>query len=162
MRNALVVVAASLVAFSWDAYGHHVFTLTGETSQGLPPFRPPPTSDVTANGTIVSFGDIVKVSEMRSKKLKLLLIHSYSPRIPGLGYKGVGGGFDFGAGVHHIGYHRKLMLIFHVTFNHLSKNAFLFSRHNCFCLLCSGLWRRACCHSLYGSVGEHCYSQSFW
>lgn len=61
VRNALVVVAASLVAFSWDAYGHHVFTLTGETSQGLPPFRPPPTSDVTANGTFVSFGDIVKV-----------------------------------------------------------------------------------------------------
>uniref|UniRef100_A0A674P8K3 Sodium-independent sulfate anion transporter n=1 Tax=Takifugu rubripes TaxID=31033 RepID=A0A674P8K3_TAKRU len=61
MRNALVVVAASLIAFSWDAYGHHVFTLTGETSQGLPPFRPPPTSDTTANGTIVSFGDIVKV-----------------------------------------------------------------------------------------------------
>lgn len=60
MRNALVVVAASLVAFSWDASGHHVFTLTGETSQGLPPFRPPPTSDVTANGTFVSFGDIVK------------------------------------------------------------------------------------------------------
>ncbi|TWW59586.1 sodium-independent sulfate anion transporter [Takifugu flavidus] len=60
MRNALVVVAASLIAFSWDAYGHHVFTLTGETSQGLPPFRPPPTSDTTANGTIVSFGDIVK------------------------------------------------------------------------------------------------------
>ncbi|TNM85436.1 hypothetical protein fugu_007707 [Takifugu bimaculatus] len=60
VRNALVVVAASLIAFSWDAYGHHVFTLTGETSQGLPPFRPPPTSDTTANGTIVSFGDIVK------------------------------------------------------------------------------------------------------
>ncbi|CAG06033.1 unnamed protein product [Tetraodon nigroviridis] len=60
MRNALVVVAASLVAFSWDANGHHVFTLTGKTSQGLPPFRPPPTSDVTANGTLVSFGEIVK------------------------------------------------------------------------------------------------------
>uniref|UniRef100_H2TVU9 Solute carrier family 26 member 11 n=1 Tax=Takifugu rubripes TaxID=31033 RepID=H2TVU9_TAKRU len=56
MRNALVVVAASLIAFSWDAYGHHVFTLTGETSQGLPPFRPPPTSDTTANGTI-GFGE---------------------------------------------------------------------------------------------------------
>ncbi|XP_041789211.1 sodium-independent sulfate anion transporter [Chelmon rostratus] len=60
MRNALVVVAASLVAFSWDAYGHHVFTITGETSKGLPPFRPPPTSDTTANGTVVSFGEIVE------------------------------------------------------------------------------------------------------
>uniref|UniRef100_A0A8D0D1K4 Sodium-independent sulfate anion transporter n=1 Tax=Sander lucioperca TaxID=283035 RepID=A0A8D0D1K4_SANLU len=52
MRNSLVVVAASLVAFSWNAYGHPVFTVTGETSQGLPPFRPPPTSDTTANGTL--------------------------------------------------------------------------------------------------------------
>ncbi|XP_067439761.1 sodium-independent sulfate anion transporter [Thunnus thynnus] len=60
MRNALVVVAASFVAFSWDAYGHHVFTITGKTSQGLPPFRPPPTSDTTANGTVVTFGEIVE------------------------------------------------------------------------------------------------------
>uniref|UniRef100_A0A8D3DAI0 Sodium-independent sulfate anion transporter n=1 Tax=Scophthalmus maximus TaxID=52904 RepID=A0A8D3DAI0_SCOMX len=60
VRNALVVVAASLVAFSWDAYGHHVFTITGETSQGLPPFMPPPTSDTMANGTVVSFGEIVE------------------------------------------------------------------------------------------------------
>ncbi|XP_028309266.1 sodium-independent sulfate anion transporter [Gouania willdenowi] len=60
MRNALVVSAASLVAFSWDAFGHHVFTLTGKTTQGLPPFQPPPTSDTTANGTVVSFGEIVK------------------------------------------------------------------------------------------------------
>ncbi|XP_023277734.1 sodium-independent sulfate anion transporter [Seriola lalandi dorsalis] len=60
MRNALVVVAASFIAFSWDAYGYHVFTITGEISQGLPPFRPPPTSDTTANGTVVSFGEIVE------------------------------------------------------------------------------------------------------
>ncbi|XP_026215718.1 LOW QUALITY PROTEIN: sodium-independent sulfate anion transporter [Anabas testudineus] len=59
MRNALIVVAASLVAFSWDVSGHHVFTITGKTTQGLPPFRPPPTSDTTENGTIVSFGEIV-------------------------------------------------------------------------------------------------------
>ncbi|KAM8880258.1 sodium-independent sulfate anion transporter isoform 1-T2 [Spinachia spinachia] len=60
MRNALVVVAASFVAFSWNAYGHPVFTVTGETSRGLPPFRPPPTSDTTANGTVVSFGEILE------------------------------------------------------------------------------------------------------
>uniref|UniRef100_A0AAQ4RBA1 Solute carrier family 26 member 11 n=1 Tax=Gasterosteus aculeatus aculeatus TaxID=481459 RepID=A0AAQ4RBA1_GASAC len=60
MRNALVVVASSFVAFSWNAYGHPVFTVTGETSRGLPPFRPPPTSDTTANGTVVSFGEIVE------------------------------------------------------------------------------------------------------
>ncbi|XP_061536470.1 sodium-independent sulfate anion transporter isoform X2 [Phycodurus eques] len=60
MRNALIVVAASFCAFSWEAYGRHVFTITGETSQGLPPFRPPPTSDTTANGTVVTFGEIVE------------------------------------------------------------------------------------------------------
>ncbi|XP_022063682.2 sodium-independent sulfate anion transporter [Acanthochromis polyacanthus] len=60
MRNALVVVAASLIAFSWDAYGHHVFTITGQTTKGLPPFRPPPTSDTTANGTVVPFREIVE------------------------------------------------------------------------------------------------------
>ncbi|XP_037546148.1 sodium-independent sulfate anion transporter [Nematolebias whitei] len=60
MRNALVVIAASLVAYSWDAYGYHVFTITGHTSQGLPPFSPPPTSDTTSNGTVISFGEIVK------------------------------------------------------------------------------------------------------
>lgn len=60
MRNALVVVAASFVAFSWDASGHRVFTITGKTTQGLPPFRPPPTTDTTANGSIVSFGEIVE------------------------------------------------------------------------------------------------------
>lgn len=60
IRNALVVVAATLVAFSWDAFGHQVFTITGDAPTGLPPFRPPPTSAVTANGTVVSFGEIVK------------------------------------------------------------------------------------------------------
>ncbi|XP_056136634.1 sodium-independent sulfate anion transporter [Lampris incognitus] len=60
VRNALVVVAASCIAYSWDAYGYHVFTLTGETSKGLPPLRPPPTSDTMANGTVVSFGEIVE------------------------------------------------------------------------------------------------------
>uniref|UniRef100_A0A667Z293 Sodium-independent sulfate anion transporter n=1 Tax=Myripristis murdjan TaxID=586833 RepID=A0A667Z293_9TELE len=60
MRNALVVVAASCVALSWDAYGHHVFTITGNITKGLPPFRPPPTTDTTGNGTIVSFGEIVE------------------------------------------------------------------------------------------------------
>ncbi|XP_077381149.1 sodium-independent sulfate anion transporter isoform X2 [Festucalex cinctus] len=60
MRNALIVVGASFCAFSWEAYGLHIFTITGETSQGLPPFRPPPTSDTTANGTVVTFGEIVE------------------------------------------------------------------------------------------------------
>ncbi|KAM3864577.1 sodium-independent sulfate anion transporter-like [Diretmus argenteus] len=60
VRNALVVVAASCIALSWDAYGYHIFTITGKTSAGLPPFRPPPTSDTTGNGTVITFGEIVE------------------------------------------------------------------------------------------------------
>ncbi|XP_068177317.1 sodium-independent sulfate anion transporter isoform X2 [Antennarius striatus] len=60
MRNALVVLAASAVAYSLDSRGYHVFTVTGETPSGLPPFQPPPTTDTTANGTVVSFVEIVK------------------------------------------------------------------------------------------------------
>ncbi|XP_051939257.1 sodium-independent sulfate anion transporter isoform X2 [Hippocampus zosterae] len=60
MRNALVVVAASSCAFSCEASGLHFFSITGHASQGLPPFRPPPTSDTTANGTVVTFGEIVE------------------------------------------------------------------------------------------------------
>lgn len=60
MRNALVVIGASFVAFSWEAYGHNIFTITGKTAQGLPPFKPPSTSDTTANGTTVPFGEIIK------------------------------------------------------------------------------------------------------
>ncbi|KAG7281937.1 hypothetical protein CRUP_002995 [Coryphaenoides rupestris] len=40
--------------------GFHIFTITGKTAQGLPPFRPPPTSEITANGTVVSFGEMVE------------------------------------------------------------------------------------------------------
>lgn len=60
VRNTLVVVAASCVAFSLDAYGYHFFSVTGTTSEGLPPFRPPPTTDTTANGTVVPFREIVE------------------------------------------------------------------------------------------------------
>ncbi|KAM9818993.1 sodium-independent sulfate anion transporter isoform 1-T3 [Syngnathus typhle] len=60
MRNALIVVAASFCAFSWEAYGLHVFTITGKTSQGLPPFSPPSTSDTDVNGTVITFGEIVE------------------------------------------------------------------------------------------------------
>ncbi|KAK7930224.1 hypothetical protein WMY93_006619 [Mugilogobius chulae] len=60
MRNALVVIGASLIAYSLDGYGDDVFTITGKTAQGLPPFRPPPMSDTTANGTTVTFGEIVQ------------------------------------------------------------------------------------------------------
>lgn len=59
VRNALVVVGASLMAFSLETSNRHYFTLTGKTSKGLPPFRPPPFSEITPNGTRVSFSDIV-------------------------------------------------------------------------------------------------------
>ncbi|XP_049575817.1 sodium-independent sulfate anion transporter isoform X2 [Syngnathus scovelli] len=60
MRNALIVVAASFCAFSWEAIGLRVFTITGKTSRGLPPFSPPPTSDTDVNGTVITFGEIVE------------------------------------------------------------------------------------------------------
>ncbi|XP_034150065.1 sodium-independent sulfate anion transporter [Esox lucius] len=60
VRNALVVVAASLVAFSWNAFGSPVFTVTGKTSRGLPPFRIPRFSETTPNGTVISFGEILE------------------------------------------------------------------------------------------------------
>ncbi|XP_064180421.1 sodium-independent sulfate anion transporter [Anguilla rostrata] len=60
VRNALVVVAATCVAYSWELSGHHSFTITGETSQGLPPFQPPPFSETTPNGTVISFSDMAQ------------------------------------------------------------------------------------------------------
>ncbi|KAJ3614515.1 hypothetical protein NHX12_018087 [Muraenolepis orangiensis] len=59
VRNALVVVVASCLAASCDASGFHIFTITGKTAQGLPAFAPPPTSETSPNGTVVSFGEIV-------------------------------------------------------------------------------------------------------
>ncbi|KAJ8367040.1 hypothetical protein AAFF_G00333540 [Aldrovandia affinis] len=58
VRNALVVVAATCVAYSWEVSGDHVFTLTGTTSQGLPPFQAPPFSETTPNGTVIPFSEI--------------------------------------------------------------------------------------------------------
>ncbi|XP_042559798.1 sodium-independent sulfate anion transporter [Clupea harengus] len=59
VRNALVVVGAAIMAFALEAPNRHYFTLTGKTSKGLPPFRPPPFSEITPNGTIISFTDMV-------------------------------------------------------------------------------------------------------
>ncbi|KAI5088964.1 sodium-independent sulfate anion transporter, partial [Silurus meridionalis] len=60
IRNALVVIAATCVAYSAEVMGHSFFTLTGKTAEGLPPFSAPPLSEMTANGTTVSFSEIVK------------------------------------------------------------------------------------------------------
>ncbi|GAA6067396.1 sodium-independent sulfate anion transporter, partial [Tachysurus ichikawai] len=58
IRNALVVIAATCVAYSFEVSGHDVFTLTGKTAAGLPPFSAPPLSETTANGTRISFSMI--------------------------------------------------------------------------------------------------------
>uniref|UniRef100_A0A8C2BCM4 Sodium-independent sulfate anion transporter n=1 Tax=Cyprinus carpio TaxID=7962 RepID=A0A8C2BCM4_CYPCA len=55
VRNALVVIAATGVAYSAEVTGHHFFTLTGKTAKGLPPFKTPPLSETVANGTVITF-----------------------------------------------------------------------------------------------------------
>ncbi|XP_052543511.1 sodium-independent sulfate anion transporter isoform X1 [Tympanuchus pallidicinctus] len=58
-RNALVVLAAGLVAYSFQVSGSQPLTLTGSVPCGLPPFRPPPFSKPVPNGT-VPFGRMVQ------------------------------------------------------------------------------------------------------
>ncbi|KTG05371.1 hypothetical protein cypCar_00010580 [Cyprinus carpio] len=58
IRNALVVIAATAVAYSAEVNGHHFFSLTGKTAKGLPPFKAPPLSETVANGTVITFSDI--------------------------------------------------------------------------------------------------------
>uniref|UniRef100_A0A8C1IMI0 Solute carrier family 26 member 11 n=1 Tax=Cyprinus carpio TaxID=7962 RepID=A0A8C1IMI0_CYPCA len=55
VRNALVVIAATGVAYSAEVTGHHFFSLTGKTAKGLPPFKAPPLSETVANGTVITF-----------------------------------------------------------------------------------------------------------
>uniref|UniRef100_A0A8C9THK5 Solute carrier family 26 member 11 n=1 Tax=Scleropages formosus TaxID=113540 RepID=A0A8C9THK5_SCLFO len=62
VRNALVVICATCLSYSFEVYGHHLFTITGQTSAGLPPFQAPPFSETTPNGTVISFNEIVLVS----------------------------------------------------------------------------------------------------
>ncbi|XP_066560681.1 sodium-independent sulfate anion transporter isoform X2 [Amia ocellicauda] len=59
-RNALVVIAASCVAYACDVSGYEVFTVTGKTSQGLPPFSAPPFTETTWNGTVIPFDEITQ------------------------------------------------------------------------------------------------------
>uniref|UniRef100_A0A8C5RDM9 Solute carrier family 26 member 11 n=1 Tax=Leptobrachium leishanense TaxID=445787 RepID=A0A8C5RDM9_9ANUR len=51
-RNAVIVVAAGLVAYSFQVMGSQPFLLTGKTAEGLPHFSLPPFSETTANGTV--------------------------------------------------------------------------------------------------------------
>uniref|UniRef100_A0A671T9P4 Sodium-independent sulfate anion transporter-like n=1 Tax=Sinocyclocheilus anshuiensis TaxID=1608454 RepID=A0A671T9P4_9TELE len=75
MRNALVVIAATGVAYSAEVTGHHFFSLTGKTAEGLPPFKAPPLSETVANGTVITFSDIAKVSD--SSMLFGHILHSF-------------------------------------------------------------------------------------
>ncbi|MGH0136480.1 UNVERIFIED_CONTAM: hypothetical protein FKN15_010115 [Acipenser sinensis] len=58
-RNAFVVVAAALVAYACELSGTKVFTLTGKTTQGLPPFKPPQFYEDTGNESL-PFSEMVK------------------------------------------------------------------------------------------------------
>ncbi|NWI95932.1 S2611 protein, partial [Pitta sordida] len=51
-RNALVVLFAGLVAYSFQVMGSQPLTLTGTIPQGLPTFHPPRFSMATPNGTV--------------------------------------------------------------------------------------------------------------
>ncbi|XP_063312347.1 sodium-independent sulfate anion transporter [Pelobates fuscus] len=50
-RNAVIVIAAGLVAYSFQVLGSQPFILTGKTAEGLPHFQLPPFSETTANET---------------------------------------------------------------------------------------------------------------
>ncbi|XP_075296771.1 sodium-independent sulfate anion transporter isoform X4 [Opisthocomus hoazin] len=58
-RNALVVLFAGLVAYSFQVMGSQPFTLTGSIPRGLPAFRLPCFSMAAPNGT-VPFGTMVE------------------------------------------------------------------------------------------------------
>ncbi|XP_027547268.1 sodium-independent sulfate anion transporter isoform X3 [Neopelma chrysocephalum] len=51
-RNALVVLFAGLVAYSFQVMGSQPLTLTGSIPRGLPPFRPPRFSLAAPNDTV--------------------------------------------------------------------------------------------------------------
>lgn len=51
-RNAIVVVAAGLVAYSFEVMGLSPFVLTGKTAEGLPHFHLPPFSETAGNRTV--------------------------------------------------------------------------------------------------------------
>ncbi|XP_068119627.1 sodium-independent sulfate anion transporter isoform X2 [Hyperolius riggenbachi] len=58
-RNAFVVIAAGLVAYSFHVVGQSPFILTGKTAEGLPHFTLPPFSETIGNRT-VPFSEMVQ------------------------------------------------------------------------------------------------------
>lgn len=59
-RNAAVVIIGMLLAYFLSRDGHQPFRITGNITAGLPPFRPPPFSTHTRNGTYVPFVDMLQ------------------------------------------------------------------------------------------------------
>lgn len=94
-RNALVVLFAGLVAYSFQVMGSQPFRLTGSIPQGLPAFRPPRFSLAAPNGT-VPFQSMVEVGAGSSPGAALLppacagsrpsLTGSFPPRTWGSGW----------------------------------------------------------------------------
>lgn len=61
-RNALAVLAGTVLAYICDQNGSKPFTLTGKVRTGLPSFQPPPFSTVFNNKTY-NFEEMLKVYE---------------------------------------------------------------------------------------------------
>lgn len=72
-RNAIVVVAAGLVAYSFEVMGLSPFVLTGKTAEGLPHFHLPPFSETAGNRT-VPFRDMAQVGELLLRYIKETLL----------------------------------------------------------------------------------------
>ncbi|KAL4648663.1 sodium-independent sulfate anion transporter [Arapaima gigas] len=60
VRNALVVICATGLSYSFEVTGQHVFTITGHTAAGLPSFQAPPFSETTPNGTVITFRELAQ------------------------------------------------------------------------------------------------------
>ena len=50
-RNAIVVVTGMIIAYSFSSYDPEPFIITGNITEGLPPFALPPFSTVYKNKT---------------------------------------------------------------------------------------------------------------
>uniref|UniRef100_A0A8C3UIG1 Sodium-independent sulfate anion transporter n=1 Tax=Catharus ustulatus TaxID=91951 RepID=A0A8C3UIG1_CATUS len=87
-RNALVVLFAGLVAYSFQVLGSQPFRLTGSIPQGLPPFRPPRFSLAAPNGT-VPFQSMVQVGAAALQGLLCSLQHSSASPAPSFVSSGV-------------------------------------------------------------------------
>ncbi|XP_061079076.1 sodium-independent sulfate anion transporter-like isoform X2 [Conger conger] len=59
-RCALVVIGATAVAYACQESGHGIFTIMGSTTQGLPPLRAPPFSEITPEGDVITFSEIAQ------------------------------------------------------------------------------------------------------